>query len=333
VERAISSTTSGTIEPHASSVLKAETQGAVVEVCFDEGDRVERNAVIVRLDDRDAQANLKLSISDEEVARTNLSQAEVRMENARKDFERAKTLRGKEILSQQQYDKFWMEFQLAEKEVESARARLNEIKSQFELVKLNLDKKEIKAPFNGLITDVLVDTGELAVLGTPVCEILDVSELKVTAPVDETELSLLKLGQNVRVTLDAYPDEKHSGAVVEIAPVVSTNLEQDRTIKVTVSLNPLLDIYKVGMSADIEIIVEQANGVLYLPSNAVMEEKGKKFVLVVERGRAVKKNLTPGTSNWDRTEVKDGLKDNDLIILSLEAPGLKEGCRVKVKPQ
>jgi HlyD family secretion protein len=85
---------------------------------------------------------------------------------------------------------------------------------------------------------------------------------------------------------------------------------------------------KPGTSADVEIILDERDGVLRVPTNAVIENKQ---VLVIEDGKAVTKPVTIGLKNWDWSEIKDGLKENDRVITSLDRQGVKAGARVAAK--
>jgi HlyD family secretion protein len=133
----------------------------------------------------------------------------------------------------------------------------------------------------------------------------------------------------VRVNCDAYPNEPFMGSLMWISQVVERDLRQNRHLEVEVGLDGVSPRLKVGMSADIEIIVQKREDVLFVPTNTVMRKGEVQQVYVLVAGRARLRTIQTGLSNWERTEVTRGLRRGESVVVSLEQKGLRDGVQVK----
>jgi HlyD family secretion protein len=138
-------------------------------------------------------------------------------------------------------------------------------------------------------------------------------------------------GQLVRITIDALPGKTFPGRVKRVAPIVSAVEKQARTVDIDVTFDnpgatgPLL----VGYSADVEVVLDTRPNVLRVPA-AALGEGGR--VLVVQGDTLVEHKVRAGLSNWEHTEVLDGLKGGERVVTSLEREGVKAGARITVDP-
>jgi HlyD family secretion protein len=188
----------------------------------------------------------------------------------------------------------------------------------------------IRAPFDGVVTQLFTEIGESVVPGRPVAEILGPDSLYVSAPIDEVDIGRVQSGLPVRVTLDAFPGVVYNGAVTRVAPFVSDLLGQSRTMEIEVDfrIGPDQPKPRPGASADVEIILDTRSDVLRIPTFAVME---RRRVLVVNDGRAEAREVKLGLHNWEFTEIMTGLSAGERVITSLDRPGVRDGARVKVE--
>lgn len=106
--------------------------------------------------------------------------------------------------------------------------------------------------------------------------------------------------------------------------------EQNRTLDVEVEMtpDPSAPEPKPGTSADVEIVLDRHDGVLRVPTNAIIESKS---VLVIENGKAASRDVKTGLKNWDWTEITSGLAEGAFVITSLEKQGVKAGARVAAR--
>ncbi|MEK7330039.1 MAG: efflux RND transporter periplasmic adaptor subunit, partial [Candidatus Eisenbacteria bacterium] len=231
------------------------------------------------------------------------------------------------LVSQGEMDLAKSRLESAEAELEGAEAREQRARSAVRLGQDELDHLRVLAPFDGVVSQRMVEVGEPVVPGQPVLEVVSLDRLYVSAPLDEIDIGRVREGLPARVTLDPYRGRVWQGAVSRVSPVVNDVREQNRTLEVEVEMrpDPTAPQPKPGTSADVEIILARRDSVLRVPTNAVIE--GKR-VLVIENGQAVSRDVKTGLKNWDWTEIVDGLGEGKTVITSLERQGVKPGARV-----
>jgi HlyD family secretion protein len=161
----------------------------------------------------------------------------------------------------------------------------------------------------------------------PAVDLIDDSCLYVTAPIDEVDAAQLKVGMSGRVTLDAYRGKHFPGKVRRIAPYVLALEKQARTVEVEVAFDSPEETRHllVGYSADIEIVVAARDGVLRIPTTALMP--GNRVMVLSAQGVLEDRRVDTGLTNWEFTEIKSGLGQGDRVVTSLERAGVKAGAR------
>jgi len=161
---------------------------------------------------------------------------------------------------------------------------------------------------------------------TPVLDLIDTRSIYVSAPMDEVDSGRIRKGQPARLTVDSQPGKHFAARVVEVAPYVADRLEQNRTVEIELELDDAAVAVSLlpGTSADAELILSAKDGVLRVPTSALLEG-GK--VLVLEGGRLVEKPLQLGLRNWDFTEVTGGLEEGARVVVSLDRPEIKAGAK------
>jgi len=208
------------------------------------------------------------------------------------------------------------QIKLTRKNIEQAEAQLELSKINLEIAKLDFSKNQISAPFDGIVLTSNYNQGEFASPGPAMSIISNIFVVK--ADINETDINKLKVGQEVDITLDAYPDKHFSGKVSDISPI-SKNTAGIITFEVTVkpddSASPGL-LY--GISANLTITILKTENVLLVPIQAVYEENGKQYVdMPSTQDKTIKKvEVTTGESDYDNIEIKSGLKEGDIIFTS-----------------
>jgi len=129
--------------------------------------------------------------------------------------------------------------------------------------------------------------------------------------------------------LEALPGRTLRGRLYKISPVVSGERQAARTFGIRVALEEGKEFVKPGMSADVEVIVARRRDALFVPTQAILEREGKKRVYVVADGQARVATVSVGESNWSSTEILEGLREGDRVVVNPDAPGLAEGARVR----
>jgi HlyD family secretion protein len=197
------------------------------------------------------------------------------------------------------------------------------------------EKSLIRAPFDGIVTEVNLDAGQLsqitAIMPKAPIRVVDIAPRYVEAELDEVDLPAVKRGMRARVKILAVGRDPFYGTVRKVVPFVSTLREQDRTSLIELELPPGADLLPVGASADIEIIVSERNNVLALPPRTVFGRGSERYVFRAVQGNAVKTDIKTGLSNYERVEILSGLERGEVVIFPPEREDIRDGLPIKVE--
>jgi len=218
---------------------------------------------------------------------------------------------------------------------EGARADVVQAQARVKLSKVEQDRTVLIAPFDGIVADIVGELGEYTtpsppgVATPPAIDLIDDSCLYIEAPMDEVDAPKIHKGQTARVSLDALPGKTLLGHVKRVAPYVVAVEKQARTVDVEVSLDHPEDnqLLLVGYSADVEIVLDSHDNVLRIPTSALLE--GNKVLLYQPSTKKLEERVVKtGITNWEYTEILEGLAQGDQIVSSLEREGVKAGIAV-----
>jgi HlyD family secretion protein len=207
-----------------------------------------------------------------------------------------------------------------ESDIEAAQLQVEQARLSLEQARLQLEQSTLVAPMAGTVTALNVETGEMASAGqAAVVVVSDLSTLTVDVNLDETDVAQVELGQEVLVSVDAFPEAELSGEVTYIASVAET---QSGVVlyPVTVQLAPTEVSVRAGMTADVEVIAASREDALIVPLRAVHTEGERAYVYRVVDGQT------------ERVEVGLGLTtDTEVeIISSADGASVAEGDVVSV---
>lgn len=208
------------------------------------------------------------------------------------------------------------EILIAQKQVEQAHVSL-------EQAELSLRNAELRAPFRATVTEVNVKPGELTSGGLPALVLADLSQFHIDITVDEIDIARIQVGQPATVTLDALPDLQLAGTVDQIAP--TARLEGGLvSYGVTVELASTPALLRVGMTANVDIVVERLDDVLLLPNRYIRidRETGRTYVdlLVDPLGAQTQAlEIQIGARNEQQSEVRAGLEAGDVVAITIES--------------
>jgi RND family efflux transporter MFP subunit len=316
LEVTVTATSLGTVKSEEEVSITAQRAGKIIDLYFDEGDRVKAGALIAKLDTSEVLANLKKAEAD-------LKQAEINLSKIKREYERKEILYKEKLLTKQQFEDVETRLLLAKAALESAKAARD-------IAKLQYEYSFIKTPVSGVVTERPVEVGDTTVSGQKIASVVNPDVLYISAPIDEADVDNVALGQIVRITMDAYPERVFKGKVIKISPIVTGARQETRTFEVRVSVPDENIILKPGMSADVEIITGKARNTLIVPSQTVIDEGSEQIVYVAEEGKAKRRVVKTGLFNWNFTEIKEGLVEGEIVIFTPDNPGFKEGVKVKV---
>jgi RND family efflux transporter MFP subunit len=224
--------------------------------------------------------------------------------------------------------------QNAIKEQQVAEAKEAVKQSQAALAQSNaqLAKAFIKTPISGTVLQLTQQQGETIAAGLSaptVIVVADLDRLQVDAFVDETDIGRVRLGQPAEVTIDAYPDRRFRGRVVKIASG-STMQQNVVTYDVTIALENPRHLLKPDMTATVNITVDKRGNVLAIPIDAVRPgTRGSTVTVMTKDAKGQSQfgtvKIRTGVSDGDHTQILDGLKDGDTVVVSGQIPGQARG--------
>ncbi len=289
-------TTVGTILANEDVDVRSEISGRVESISFKEGSRVSKGQVLLKIADAELRA---------ETAR-----AESRLAITQSDVERARQLFEQELSSQREYD--------------TALNAFNVAKAEADLVRAQLDKTEIKAPFAGKVGLRFVSEGSYVSPSTQIASIQDDSPIKLDFSVPERYAGRLAAGDPVRFTVQGS-SQQFTGTIYALEPSIDS---ATRTMRVRAT-SPNDDGKLVpGAFADVEIIMQQRD-TISIPAFALIPELKGHRVFVYTGGKAESRIVEIGTRTDETVEITRGLASGDTLITSAILQ-LKPGAPVAV---
>ena len=337
VEETVTNSRAGTVKARRRAQLSPEIGGRVAALPFREGDRVPAGAVVLRLDDAVPRAQLAVAERDLAASGAQSKQACLAAAQAQRDLERNRGLAAQGMLSADMLDRLVTTASTQAAGCEAARGAVERARAAVGLVRAELARTVLRAPFPAIVAQQSTQIGEFVtpappgVPMPPVIDLLDPSTVYVSAPMDEVDAARLRTGLPVRVSLDPYPGRELAGRVVRVAPFVLDVEQQNRTVEIEVELadRALAASLLPGTSADVEVILAVRRGVLRIPTPALAEER---HVLVLDGDELAERRVEVGLRNWDFTEVRSGLREGERVVLSLDREGVVAGAKAVAEP-
>lgn len=256
------------------------------------------------------------SVNDIAIQEANLATAQAQLASAQREYERIKE-------GTSPADIALLEAQLADGQREYERVKdgpdpedVAVAEARVAAAQATVNLARILAPFNGIITEVISKPGDQVVPGTAAFRLDDLSHLLVDVQVSEVDINRIKPGQPVTLAFDAIPNKEYNGTISEVAPV-GTNNQGIVDFNVTVELTDPDAAVKPGMTAAVNMVVDQLQDVLIVPNRAVRTQEGQRVVYILKDGVPTSVEITLGASSEQDSQVVDGeLKEGDLIVLN-----------------
>ena len=341
----------GRIEPLSKVEVKSKANGIIQALLVDVGDAVKPDQILAELDKADLQAqvreakatrdgeeaNLQAAVAAEAKARIEAANPELAF--ARRDSERAQELFKQKIASQQQLDDASRAYELSKNrqqlleaavqtaaaQVEQARARVAAAKAALDRAEENLRYATIRAPFAGIVLTRPTEVGDavssilnLGSAATLIMTLGDLSSVYIKGEVDEADIGKADCGQRVRTRVESFPSETFEGVVKRIAPMGKQE-NNVTTFEVRVSIANPQGKLRVNMTANAEIVLDERKNALLVPESALVYEKDKStWAQLLAPGSKQGWHKVPvklGISNGQRTQIIDGLKEGDKLVL------------------
>lgn len=285
-------------ERHVDVVSR--TQGLVKSILVEEGDRVTEGQPLAQLDTDALELTLR--------------EREVNMNSLESNYKRSQELVEQELLSSQEFEQTKFQYEAAA--------------TQYESAKLQLEYATIRSPFSGIITERLVEVGNLVNANDVVFRTADLDPLLARIHVPEKDIGQVRPGQSVRINVEGS-DQTHTGRVSLISPIVDP---ESGTVKVTVEIRDRMGTLRPGMFTTVNLVIAIQENVLQVEKKALVAEAEGSYAFLFQDGTAEKRLLEIGIAEGDYVEVLSGLSDGDSII-TVGQEGLRNGAPVRIAGQ
>ena len=270
----------GKIEPKTQVKISADIAGKIIRLNVKEGDPVRRGALMLQLDDtqyRSAHAQVAAALAS---ARARVREAESAMRVSDASYQRQRALFDQKLLSQAEWDAATNSHEGARVALATSQEEIARSQAATDAAADNLSKCRIAAPFDGVVSALNVEKGEIVITGTmnnPGSQILVVSDLSrmlVRAEVDETDVVDMQVGQKAKISVDAFPDTTFMGTVTEIGNTAKrssiSSVEGQTNFEVKVVFDDNVPEVRPGMTADVDISTGTHAQTLAVPIQAVV---------------------------------------------------------------
>jgi RND family efflux transporter MFP subunit len=299
------------VEAVTRSAIASEQAGLVASREFDEGQVVQKNAVLATLNVDLLKAEHQAAHAAVGAAEASLAKAVSEVENARRNLDRIKKMLEGSGASQKEYDDALTAHQVAVAAQTVARATIDQRKAEVNRLALMLDKSVIRAPFKGIVARRHVEVGQWIERGAAVAEIVTMEELFVRANVPEDVIAQVKEGNTATVTFDALGGRAIAGKVAQVLPEGD---RASRTIPVKI-LVPNADLaIRPGFFARV-VLTAQGEPALTVPADAIVSRGTEAHVVVVRDGRAAVVPVTRLSASGAMLAVRGELREGEAVVI------------------
>ena len=287
----------GTLEAEASATLRAEVPGQILAVHFEEGQPLKKGAPLY---------SIEATVLEAEV-----NEARANAERSEAALKRADELFAKQLISGTDYD--------------AARANYNVDVARLRSSQAKLSKTVIKAPFDGFVGLRRINIGDYATIGQELVDVVQLDPLRVAFSVPETLLPKVQPGQEIAISVDAYPGEIFDGEITAVAPKSEV---QGHSLEVRAKLpNDALKL-RPGLFVRIDVSLGIKPDAIVIPEQAIWPVGQNKIVYVVEDGKAFQRTVRIGERIPGAVEILDGLAAGEMIVTAGQMK-LFEGASVQ----
>jgi len=288
----------GSVQPEQRADLRAEVSAIVLQVFKENGDPVRRGDLLARLDD----TAFRDSLASAEAASRAAAQA---FEQAERQFQRMKTLRGSGMASAQQLEDAEVRRNNSQSDLEAAKTRVV-------LARQQLQRTEVRAPFHGIVSDRKVSAGDTAQVGKELVKVIDPASMRFEGLVSADHIGEVRAGQGVSFRVNGYPDDEFTGKVRRVNPAANPTTRQ---VEVLVDFTGTKQPRLAGLYAEgrLETVMTTS---LTLPATALVRDGDKTSAWRVRDGKLQKVSIGLGERDPRSGDflLKTGLAEGDRVI-------------------
>ena len=338
----------GYVVARVRAAVAPEVTGRLVQLRVDVGDHVERGAVIGQLADEDLVAREKQAVAEVAAADAMLGEERARRDDLVREAARQRELLARGLSSQSVHDAAQTAATVSEARIASASARHETSRASLNVVRAQLEKMRIRAPFDGTVLEKNAELGEIVGPafggstasggGVPVVTMADLKSVEVEVDVNETYIRRVEPGMKAQITLDAYPDQVYEGEIRQIVPTAD---RQRATVQVKVSFTHPDEHVLPEMGARVAFLAPAAPAgeaaaertlQVWVPEQAIRRTQDQMTVYVLRGDRVAEVPVEIGPQLGSDVQILKGLGPGERVILG-EAKGVVPGTRVRVRQE
>jgi membrane fusion protein (multidrug efflux system) len=340
----------GSLVADEQAEVSAEAPGRVVAVSVERGSVVAQGAVLVRISATETSAQLQEAEANaaQIEARLGLTaddsfdpkrvpdvmNAKASLDLAEAEFGRIKSLLDQKVVSQSEYDQrraqvdvARQQFQVAQNVAEQSYRSLQAARARIELARKAQADTTIRAPFSGLVAERVVSVGDYVTRGAHVATVVRVDPMRVELTVPEQAVALVKSGQAVQISVDAYPGQMFPARIRFVSPSLRTD-QRALTVE-AVAANPDGRL-KPGLFATALIQQPSSTPALLVPATAVEAMAGTSRAYVIKNNKIEERIVTVGETVGEYVEITSGLTREDTVAVSPKGH-LSDGLEVRAR--
>jgi len=311
----------GKIEPKTQVKVSADIMGKVTRLAVKEGDRVRRGQLLLQLDQTQRHADFVQAQSALASAQARKREADASLKVVQANYQRQRALFEQKLLSQAEWDNASSIYENAATAASTTNEEVSRSQAVLAAAADNLEKTRILAPFDGVVSALYIEQGEIVIMGTmnnagtQILTVSDLSRMLVKADVDETDVVDIRIGQKAKITVDALPDTSFTGTVLEIGNTAKRSasgvIEGQTNFEVKVVFDESVTAVRPGMTADVDIETATHTKTSGVPIQAVVVRTEREL----ERAARRKGAKEPKKSRSDAIAAEDdtaGRKDREI---------------------
>ncbi|MCY3817637.1 MAG: efflux RND transporter periplasmic adaptor subunit [Gammaproteobacteria bacterium] len=332
IRKTVLNTRAGTVDACRRAQMSPASAGQIASLPVAEGDAVTEGQVLLEVWNEDLRSEIELSQRNMVAERSRAAESCTRADLAAREAVRLAKLHDDNLVSEEELERAQAEGEARAASCKAANDSASAAEARVEVNRARLERTILRSPFDGVIAEINGELGEfvtpspMGVATLPTVDVIDNNCLYITAPIDEVDAPLVQAGQEARILLDAFPDQFFPGFVRRVAPYVLDLEKQARTVEIEAEINnPQRYGLMPGYSADVEVIVDVRDEALRVPTEAVIEDE-RIMVLNTETGLLEERTVEIGLGNWEFTEITDGARNGELVVLSLDRAGVEPGA-------
>jgi membrane fusion protein (multidrug efflux system) len=307
-------TATGQLVAKAEATIAAQIPGQVTSIAVEEGDAVDAGQILLEIDPQRRELEMAS-------AEAHLAEASAQVVETWRAMDRIQSLNKRDAASRSRLDEARTALTLAHSRKTASEARLG-------LARRAVADASVRTPFSGLVARRTVSAGEYLSVGLPLFEIVTLDPIEAEFTVAEVDSGLVRLGQNVEVTLAPFPDERFAAAVTMVSPTIDP---VTRTLRIKAELSNTEGRLRPGLFAHVELGVSERSDVIMVPEEALLQRAGGAVlyrIVGADRVQRVAVEMGVFADGW--VEVRGALGAGDQVVVRGQA-NLMDGGAVSIR--